>query len=381
VTVIVPIQVLRAAAATAVVVGHFQGVTSPTPEYFVPYAKAASAGVDLFFIISGFVMVYASEPMFGRADGPLSFFARRAIRIIPLYWLATTGYVLLAAAVPSFLEVPYSARFVLSSYLFIPAARPDGAMNPVVGQGWTLNYEMLFYLIFAVGVLGTRRVAVAASSLAIAALIAAGRIFEPSSLALAFWTDSIMIEFVFGMVLGLAYREGLRLPKWLSAAVLVAGLILFYVNLGIFEIPRALENGIVIPRCIAYGIPAAVVVAGATLGDFSLGGGIWRLLAIVGDASYALYLVHALPVRAMIQGFKLTGVSVDAHRLVCLVMTVGVAAVVAVMIYYLFERPVTLALRSLVGQFAILRSIRQEPKIATEIATKPAPAPPTPTAG
>jgi exopolysaccharide production protein ExoZ len=85
-TVIVPIQVLRAAAATAVVIGHFQAVTSPTPEYFVPYAKLASAGVDLFFIISGFVMVYSSEPMFGRADGPLNFFSRRAIRIIPLYW-------------------------------------------------------------------------------------------------------------------------------------------------------------------------------------------------------------------------------------------------------------------------------------------------------
>jgi exopolysaccharide production protein ExoZ len=384
VTVIVPIQVLRAVAATAVVIGHFQAVTSATPEFFVPYAKLGSAGVDLFFIISGFVMVYASEPMFGRTDGPMNFFARRAIRIIPLYWLATTVYVVIAAAVPSLVDVAYSAQFLVSSYLFIPVARPGGAMNPVVGQGWTLNYEMLFYVIFAFGVLGTRRAAVAVSSLALIGLVAAGRIFEPSSPVLAFWTDSIILEFIFGMVLGLAYREGLRLSKWLSAAVLVAGLALFYVNLGIFEIPRALANGLVIPRVVAYGVPAAVVVAGATLGDFSLRGAGWRMLAVVGDASYALYLFHAFPVRAMIQLFKWIGVDVDAHRFVCLVVTLGVAAVMATMIYYLFERPVTRALRSLIGQLPVLRGIRLEPKMTTEMAaeivTKAKPVPPTPTA-
>jgi peptidoglycan/LPS O-acetylase OafA/YrhL len=371
-------------AATAVVIGHFQAVTSPTPEFFVPYAKLGSAGVDLFFIISGFVMVYASEPMFGRTDGPLNFFARRAIRIIPLYWLATTVYVVIAAVVPSLVDVAYSPQFLVSSYLFIPVARPGGAMNPVVGQGWTLNYEMLFYVIFAFGVLGARRVAVAISSLALVGLVAAGRIFEPSSPVLAFWTDSIILEFIFGMVLGLAYREGLRLPKWLSAAVLVAGMALFYVNLGIFEIPRALANGLVIPRVVAYGVPAAVVVAGATLGDFSLRGAGWRMLAIVGDASYALYLFHAFPVRAMIQLYKWIGVDVDAHRFVCLVVTVGVAAVMATMIYYLFERPVTRALRSLIGQLSVLRGIRLEPKMATKMAaemvTKTKPVPPTPTA-
>jgi peptidoglycan/LPS O-acetylase OafA/YrhL len=380
-TVIVPIQVLRAAAATAVVIGHFQAVTSPTPEYFVPYAKLASAGVDLFFIISGFVMVYASESMFGRADGPLNFFARRTIRIVPLYWLATTVYVAIAVAAPSLVDVRYSAEFIASSYLFIPVARPDGAMNPVVGQGWTLNYEMLFYLIFAVAVFGSRRTAVAASSLALIGLVAAGRIFAPTSPVLAFWTDSIILEFVFGMLIGLAYREGLRLPKWLSGAVIIAGLVLFYLNLGVFEVPRALANGLVIPRAIAYGVPAAVVVAGATFGDFSLAGVGWRVLAVVGDASYALYLFHAFPVRAVIYLFRWTGVDIESFRFFCLAVALGVSVAVAILIYYLFERPVTRALRSALGQIATLRGIRLEPKIGTKIGAKTEPIPPAPTAG
>jgi peptidoglycan/LPS O-acetylase OafA/YrhL len=262
-------------------------------------------------------------------------------------------------------------------------------MNPVVGQGWTLNYEMLFYLIFAVAVLGSRRIAVAASSLALFGLVAAGQIFAPTSPVLAFWTDPIVLEFAFGMWLGLAYREGLRMPQWLGGAVIVAGLVLFYVHLGIFGIPRALENGLVIPRAIAYGIPAAVVVAGATFGDFSLTGVGWRALAVVGDASYALYLFHAFPVRAMIYLFQRAGVDIDTFRFFCLVAVVGASVAVAVVIYYLFERPVTQALRSAIARYPMLRRIRLEPKIGTQIGakvvtkigTKTEPAPPAPTAG
>jgi len=183
------------------------------------------------------------------------------------------------------------------------------------------------------------------------------------------------------MLLGLAYREGLRLPQWLSGTVILAGLVLFYVNLSVFEIPRALANGLVIPRALAYGIPAAVVVAGATLGDFSLTGVGWRMLAVVGDASYALYLFHAFPVRAMIQLFQRTGVNIESFRFSCLAAAVGVSVAVATAIYYLFERPVTQALRSAIGQCSILRGIRLEPKIGTTIGTKPEPVPPAPTAG
>jgi exopolysaccharide production protein ExoZ len=373
---IVPIQVLRAVAAIVVVVGHFQGFTaSPKTDFWVPYVKLATAGVDLFFIISGFVMVYASEPMFGRVDGPLNFFARRAIRIIPLYWLATSVYLLIAAALPSLVDADYSAQFIASSYLFIPVARPGGAMNPVVGQGWSLNYEMLFYVVFAVAIFGSRRTAVAAASLVLLCLVVAGQILAPSSPVLATWTNSIVLEFIFGILLGLAYREGLRLPQWLSGMLIVAGVALFYVNMCILEIPGTLANGLAVSQAFAYGIPAVLIVAGATFGNFSLGGVGWRMFAVAGDASYALYLFHAFPVRAMIFLFQRVGVNVDTYRFSCLAATVGVSLAFAVMIYYLFERPVTQALRSAIGKYPILRGIRLESRIDTDIATKPRPAP------
>ena len=184
--VLLPIQGLRAVAAAAVVIGHFQGYTAPPGmHYWLPYNEMAGAGVDLFFVISGFVMVYSSTPFFGPTDGPASFLSRRIIRIVPLYWFCTTIYVVIATAAPSF-DIQYSGEFLAKSYFFIPVARPSGDINPVVGQGWTLNYEMLFYVIFAPALLASRFRAVSMVSLVLVTIVAAGALFAPRSLLLAF---------------------------------------------------------------------------------------------------------------------------------------------------------------------------------------------------
>src|SRR5690348_841715 len=99
---VVPIQILRAVAAIAVVVSHAAqnldrfAIAPNTSHFFV----SGAAGVDLFFVISGFVMVYASEPLFGSASGAVTFLYHRIVRIVPLYWLATTFYVIVAVLLP-----------------------------------------------------------------------------------------------------------------------------------------------------------------------------------------------------------------------------------------------------------------------------------------
>ena len=144
---VVPIQILRAVAAIAVVVSHAAqnldrfAIAPNTSHFFV----SGAAGVDLFFVISGFVMVYASEPLFGSASGAVTFLYHRIVRIVPLYWLATTFYVIVAVLLPG-LGTAYPIRTVAASFLFIPTLLPDGGIHPVVLQGWTLNYEMLFYV-------------------------------------------------------------------------------------------------------------------------------------------------------------------------------------------------------------------------------------------
>ncbi len=92
---------------------------------------------------------------------------------------------------------------------------------PVHGLGWTLNYEMFFYALFAVSMAFSRvrAVVLCASILLIGIIIAA---FTPLPLPLRFWFDSIVVEFIFGMTIALAYRSGVRLPMWLRLSVVVA---------------------------------------------------------------------------------------------------------------------------------------------------------------
>src|SRR5215467_252489 len=144
------IQVLRALAAVLVTICHAQaeiakigGLASAWPP--AALANLAGFGVDLFFVISGFIMVYSTDQLFGTAHGPMEFLKRRLLRIVPLYWIVTSLYLALTLLIPEFAK-GYPAGFLIASYLFIPAARPDGVIEPLVGQGWTLNYEMLFYV-------------------------------------------------------------------------------------------------------------------------------------------------------------------------------------------------------------------------------------------
>jgi len=332
---IIAIQALRALAATAVVFAHFQMDLGRllNARDALPDLTLGNAGVDLFFVISGFVMVYASEPMFGRTGGPLQFMTRRLIRIVPLYWLVTTLYLVMALAIPAF-EKSYSVASVVASYLFIPWPRLDGIMQPLVGQGWTLNYEMFFYAIFAAAVLAPRRIAVALASGVLIVAVGAGQLYPPASPILAFWFEPIVLEFVFGMVVGLAYREGFRLPKPVALLTVLGGFALMFVAHGYFE-----------SRLLSLGLPAAVIVAGAAFGDFSLRSPAWRPIAVVGDASYALYLFHSIPVRVILIGATWMGIDIASRPWPYLAAAVVGAIALAVAIYYLFERPVVRLLR------------------------------------
>jgi exopolysaccharide production protein ExoZ len=336
---IVSIQFLRALAAIGVVVSHFQfdlsraiGTEAPHPELYL-----GNAGVDLFFVISGFVMVYASERLFAHPNGPLTFFAHRLIRIVPLYWLATAIYVLIAHVLPAYqMEITFDA--VLRSLFFIPYLRAEGVVQPIVGQGWTLNYEMFFYSLFAFAIFYPRGTAVAVTSLALVGIVVAGLVFAPSPVVLAFWCDPIVLEFVLGMLLAVAHRQGLRLPSFACLALAIAGAGLFFIlaNYG--------PNG---PtwRLLTWGMPGVLVVAGATLGEFSPVGSIWRALAIVGDASYALYLFHSFPVRVVTQFVRWSRIEItDVYWLLLAVAVTG-AIVMAIVLHYAIERPVTRALR------------------------------------
>src|ERR1700756_2337701 len=143
-TSLLSIQALRAVAALLVLAGHISTILiAEHKAASFPLFALGPFGVDLFFVISGFVMVYSSERLFGQPGAPFKFFARRLARIVPLYWAATSILV--------WFVVPYaSTKAVLGSFLFAPHIPSEA---PLLFVGWTLIFEMFFYAVFAIALL------------------------------------------------------------------------------------------------------------------------------------------------------------------------------------------------------------------------------------
>lgn len=275
------IQALRALAAYLVVILHLESLL-PLSDACRKALGLGAAGVDLFFVISGFIMVHTTA---GRDVRPLPFVASRLARIVPLYWLLTLAVFVIALTVPSLLgSTTASPDHLVKSLLFIPFEKGSGAVQPMLPVGWTLNYEMFFYGLFGVSLLARDavRVAVVCSS-AIIGLVLIGQGAQPSSTIAAFYTAPIMLEFVMGMWLGVASFRRARLSRgWAGALLAVASGVLVLGSLLYPAGERVLWAG---PPCAAIVWAAFSLEArGVALRN--------RLLQSLGAASYALYLSH-----------------------------------------------------------------------------------------
>jgi peptidoglycan/LPS O-acetylase OafA/YrhL len=339
------IQVLRALAALMVAVHHVQADagflaaragTGFAPSHLLPW----NAGVDLFFVISGFIMVHSSAGLFDTRGGARLFIARRIARIVPLYWAATTLFLLVLLASPAAINsAAPSLGQIAASYLFWPAVNAAGQIQPVYSLGWTLNYEMLFYALFGLGLLLPGRLAIAAAASVLAALVATDAVAGPLPLPFHFWGQPIVLEFAAGMAVGLLRHKGLRLDgrlRWAMAAIGVAMLML-----------AAGEGWPQTPwGALALRGPAALLlVAAAACGrNVTAPSALVRALAQLGDASYALYLVHPFAMRALREVFMRIA---PAATSLFIVLALVCAALAALAVYHGFERPMTRRLRRL----------------------------------
>lgn len=345
------IQILRALAALSVAALHAQheagllaaaGSRTVAPSRILPW----EAGVDVFFVISGFVMVFASRRMFAEPGARAVFLARRVARVVPLYWLATTLYLLVALARPGLLNgaVP-TPGFVAASYLFVPAARPDGLVQPLFGLGWTLNFEMFFYVLVAL-VLGlSLRAATATLVAGLAGLALLGRLHDwPQPVAT--WTDPLVLEFAAGALLGHARAEGLALGAPLRIALAGTAFALFAVAAGPVELAG-------LSRAACYGAPAALLVASAGLGPESGPAASttrWnaaRFGAAFGDASYALYLIHPFALRGARVLVSASGLADVLGGWAFLAPALALTSGAALLVRRFVERPLTRAVRRL----------------------------------
>jgi exopolysaccharide production protein ExoZ len=276
------IQYLRAVSALAIVWVHSLYVVPGVVDRLgKPYFDAASA-IDVFFLVSGFVMVVTTTPKDSRAA---EFFRIRLVRIVPLYWLATLGVVACAAAGHSFQNLHYRPLALAKSLLFVPYAAIEGvpgSLWPILQQGWTLNYDMFFYALFALSLAAPRRWRLIGLTSALLGLVLIGRLFGPFTGPLAsVYTNPLLLDFVAGVILAHYWLRAA--PRtWLPYPLLL-------ILMGLCAIGSH-------SRLVAMG-GAAMIFAGclhprvcATRNP---------LLMVIGNASYSIYLVHQFVLDAL----------------------------------------------------------------------------------
>ncbi|UAK24426.1 acyltransferase family protein [Sphingomonas nostoxanthinifaciens] len=332
------IQALRALAAFLVLFVHADSLIAPLGLH-ASDVRFGHVGVDLFFVISGFVMVHTC---LRRPTTPGGFLLNRVIRVVPIYWILTFCIFGVALVAPSLVQATRAAPFdLVRSLLFIPFRKVNGLVQPVLFVGWTLNYEMFFYLLFAAALWLTRGAlprTVAAASGALLAIVLAGATVRPTDLFAAFYSDGIVLEFGFGMVIALlASREWL--PGRVGGALIAAlGTMLLLGN----PFMVTME-----PRWLFAGLPASAVLIGALALERSGLRAKQPLLQLLGAASYALYLTHPFVLRGIA---KLAG-GHGGPLLAAVLIPVAflIAHLVAVALHWWLELPLGRRLRALTG--------------------------------
>lgn len=261
-------------------------------------------GVDIFFVISGFVMVQSTSD---RNISPKAFITQRAQRIVPMYWIAS---------VVTITQIPGQWWLKIQSLLFIPAMNPKTNMvQPILEPGWTLNYEMFFYVIFAFSLLlkeSYRFVAVAAI---LALLVIAGLTVEGGVL-LEFYCRPIIIEFAMGMAIA---KFGIRLP-------------IFALPVG-FALMIILQS-VAMDRIYLLGIPAMMIVASALSAEQHLPK--WKFADFLGSASYSIYLFHLLALSALVDIWPYIGLGKEIFAVAAL----GFMLLVGCGMYWAVEQPI-----------------------------------------
>ena len=343
------IQALRAIAAMLVVVAHFQPLLAQVHP-LLSWVGLGRAGVDLFFVISGFIMVYTTER---EPVGPKTFALRRFQRIAPLYWAVTLVLFALALVAPSVLGASRPEPvWLLKSLLFIPFDKGDGTANPLLPVGWTLNYEMFFYALFALALfLPARRARYLLAAVLIGGLGVVGFFADFEQLHVQFYTRPILIEFAAGVLIGLFVARLPRVKGGLQVAALglLAAVMLVILAASGLAAPDERLRVLLALAGAAGLVKIALILERGGVAVRS------RLVLELGHASYAIYLTHMFVSQAVILALRVTGLSGPAVSLAAALAGIAACAAAGVAVHHLFERPVDRTIRRLTGRPPVAR--------------------------
>lgn len=332
------VQFLRFIAAFLVLCAHSTlAIFERIPSSGMSVWGDGAVGVKIFFVISGFVMAITGHALLAHEDGARLFLVRRLVRIVPLYWFTTLLKLAVILVVPSVaLHSALDWTHVIASFAFFPYPNAEGELRPLHALGWTLNYEMLFYVLFSAALL------IRISPLYLVGAVfsiatALGQIFEfPENSLADFYTSPLLMLFVAGMAIGAGVINGTKLPTpllWGFMVISVASMATFS------------EDAHPALRWFFYsGASSALLVGSCVFLESKIRSYLPSGLVSLGDSSYSLYLIHPFIIVAI--GISASKIGMTGPWTVFLVMTIASIAI-SILCYRLVEQPMTRMLRGL----------------------------------
>jgi exopolysaccharide production protein ExoZ len=329
------VQALRAVAALLVVAVHSIDIAHNHPgatfRVIGGLENVGAAGVDLFFVISGFIIAHTA--FIGTSRGPMDFALQRFWRVVPLCWLLSLPYALM----------PGGLAFdkVVATLLFWPASNPHLLSTPVMLIGWTLCFEMLFY---AAATVVLRRPGRASVGMVLAVYALCWLLAQATGLAaFQFLGNPLILEFLLGVLIA---HVSARLPAWLGPLALLAGLGWFAGTIVLGLEGRGFHDPAVWSRLLVWGMPSALIVLGAVVMPPWQPAALFKPLLLVGAASYSIYLAHPLALWLLQDLMRVF----DQHwnGLLALLACLIVSVLGGLLVYRCIERPI-LALRPRLG--------------------------------
>ncbi|RKF18727.1 acyltransferase [Alginatibacterium sediminis] len=282
----------RAIAALLVVLFHLGGTIAKEKyfdmeAFFIPFSFGGF-GVDFFFVLSGFIIYHAHKNDIGQPKALPSYLYKRITRIYPVYLIIFTAVYLLALSIPQLrATVPHDFSTLLKSVLLFPQDKAIvGAQGaPVVIVAWTLQFEMLFYLVFSLGILNRRLGLLAVLGFACVSVFAPTTVDFP----LSFFSSDYIWLFLMGMVCAKLSTQT-EFSTILSAFLAVLGMFIFVsTSLDVVLAGEQLKSYNILLNGIAFSCIVLSLVAFEKKGKVLLNNKFSQLL---GASSYALYLIH-----------------------------------------------------------------------------------------
>ena len=329
------LQAYRAFAAILVVLSHAYNINR---EYFSKNEfpllfSFGNAGVQFFFVLSGFIIFWAHQKDIGRRDQTLKYLYKRFIRIYPIYWFITLSLLPFWLLFPNSGQ-PYHRQFLplIKSLLLIPQSH-----GTHLSVGWTLTHEVLFYLVFAI-LLFSRKLGAFLIGAWVLGILVAESLNGNDAFPSNFFLNPNNLLFPLGMLAGMAVLKFPVLRGRNGALVFLAGNVVFGIT--------AFFNGSFthsLSQIMSYGFGAFLIVAGGSCGLLENIFQKSRALNFLGDASYSIYLIHYPVLSLLAKIFSRADFSLKASLMFPLLVIL--ALVSGILLYVTVEKPLLERLR------------------------------------